>query len=142
MTPPRKIARDITRGSDQASRKEVRDREDDSCNAGMRNPADVCKRWSSLTEAMKPIRQALLQAMAENPELQLLPLVVGKTPRIQPPSESAIAKARALVAKTLGLSATEAEAKHTAGKWRYRTIGAVQALCEDPDKVLEGWLKD
>ena len=99
LDPPRKVARVHTRGTDQASRKELRDIEDANCNAGMRTLAGVLKRWAPLVDVMKPVRWALLRAIADEPELQRLPLAIGKDPKRQPPSDGAIIRARALVAK-------------------------------------------
>ena len=95
-----------------------------------------------MLEAMKPVREALLQAYAEDVELQQLPLAMGKNPKRQPPSENAIDKARALVAKALKVPAKEAALEYMAGKWRYKLIGAVQRMCDDPDTVLDKWLKE
>ena len=102
--PPRKVARHSSRGSDLPSRKEIRDAEDRACNAGMRNPYNVCTRWPSLIDAMKPVRRALTQACEDFPELHDLPLAVGAEPVKQPPSEEAVLHARCLVGKALGLT--------------------------------------
>jgi hypothetical protein len=86
LEPPRRIQRNKSRGVDEDSRKEIRDAEDAACNAGMRNPAAVCSRWPELVEAMQPVRQALLVAIAQCPDLQSLPLAVGKSPVREPPA--------------------------------------------------------
>ena len=85
-------------GVDEDSRKEIRDAENASCNAGMRNPAAVCERWPELVAGMQPVKEALLKAMAHGVELRDLPLAVWKSPARSPPSEEAVSKARAVVA--------------------------------------------
>ena len=114
---------------DADSRKEIRDAEDAACNAGMRNPAAVCNRWPELVEAMQPVRQALLSAIAKCPDLQDLPLAVGKSPIRQPPAEASIALARDMVAEALAVKAKSANSWHTAGKWRYNLVADVQKRC-------------
>ena len=95
---------------------------------------------------MVPVRKALLQSIAEDPELQNLPLAVGAAPSRPPPSLNAISRARRNVAKALGISAESAEKKHRAGKWRYRLVEAVQKRADDPDpptpKVAQAWSTD
>ena len=113
--PPRKISRDSSCGVDPPSKKEIRDSEDHHCNAGMRNPALVCKRWPSLVAAMRPIRATLLRAYAGIPDLQKLPLAVGANAVRLPPRPDSIRKVRAMVAETLGLTEAEGEIRHPAG---------------------------
>ena len=102
--PQRNVKRDISRGTGDRSRKEVRDIEDAACNAGMRNPASVLARWPSLAAAMVLVKKALVKAIENDAELQDLPLAVGTNPVKQPPSEAAIARARRRVAKKVGVS--------------------------------------
>ena len=80
IDPPHKIAHDMSRGTDPPSLKEIRDAEDAKCNAGMKNPAQVCERWKELVDAMEPVRSALLQAYSEHSDLQQLPLAIGRDP--------------------------------------------------------------
>ena len=54
--PQRNVKRDASIGTDELSRKEVRDKEDAASNAGMRNPATVLGRWPTLAAAMIPVR--------------------------------------------------------------------------------------
>ena len=99
---PRRIIRDSTRGTEVKSGKGLQDAEDAACLAGMRNPAKVLQAWPALAEDMKPVRKALLQAIAWYPDLQDLPKAVGTNPVRQPPGLESIAKAREGVAKALG----------------------------------------
>ena len=140
--PPRKVSRHTLRGVDRESRRQAKDIEDAACNAGMRNPATVCGRWPSLVSTMIPIRRALQQAVETIPELQNLPDAIGEHAIRQPPSAEAVLKARALVAKALGLSPAEADQHHPAGKWRHRLVEWVQANCHDLDVQLAKWLRD
>lgn len=126
ISPARRVESDGTRATDAALKKEIRDKEDAACNAGMRNPAMGGRPMPELVEAMEPIRKALLQAIAEDPE---------------PPSINATDRDRDKVVEALGLSAREANSKHIAGKWRYNVVGKVRKHCSDPDRVLRGWLK-
>ena len=103
LEPPRKILRHSSRGETVPSRKELRDREDAACNAGMRNPQRVCKRWHGLVEAMKPVRTALLRAYHQIPDLQQLPLAVGEHAVRDPPKCESIDAARIAVADALGI---------------------------------------
>ena len=78
--PQRNVKRDVSRGTDERFRKEVRDSEDAICNAGMRNPAAVLARWPTLAAAMVPVKKALVKAMEYDAELRDLPLAVGLHP--------------------------------------------------------------
>ena len=138
---PRKIARHVDRGVDTPSAKDVRDAEDRACNAGMRNPAAVCDRWPELISAMAEVRRALLQVCEDIPELRDLPLAVGDNPDVPPPSDDAIKEARRRVGVALGIPACDVDAHHSAGKWRYNIVKAIQARCGDPDSPLVEWLK-
>ena len=86
-------------------------------------------------EPMKLVHKALLQAISEDPELQQLPLAVGKGPKRSPPSEAAMACARARVAKALEILADEAEAEHrlangdTTSSMQSRSVAATQTRC-------------
>ena len=86
----RQVKRDASRGIDESSAKDKRDEEDAACDAGMRNPARVCKRWPALVEAMQPIRRALVLACHTIPDLQSLPLAVGAKPSRGPPSGESV----------------------------------------------------
>ena len=68
-------------------------------------------------------------------------MAVGKESKRSPPSEVAIKRARARVAKASNISAKDADAKHAAGKWRYNIVKTVQKRCSDPDTVLGDWLE-
>ena len=138
--PQRHIKQDSSRGVDYLASKESLDLEDAACMAGMRNPAEVVRKWPSLATAMAPLRRVLGLATPTNEELQDLPLACGEKPSKPPPSLAAIAWARELASKELGLTREEGEAHHAAGKWRHRIVGAVQRRCDCPDTVLETWL--
>ena len=105
--------------------------------AGMRNPALVVSKWPSLAAAMIPIRRALKLAIENDKELRDHPLPIGENPVEPPPSRAAIAGARSLVCRKLGLTREQGEAHHEAGKWRHMIVGAVQRSCDCPDKPLQ-----
>ena len=108
--------------------------------AGMRNPAEVVRKWPSLAAAMVPIRRVLTLAIATNKELRGLPLAIGENPFKAPSLQAAIAWARGLVSRKLGLTRDQDQSLHAAGKWRHMIVGAVQRSCDCPDKELETWL--
>jgi hypothetical protein len=136
------VARDSSLGDDGRSIKEVRDEEDAACNAGLRNPATVCRRWPKLVKAMEPVRKALLEAMDGIEELRDLPLCTGDNPTRKPPRPDAIDAARALVAKALKIPQERRNRRHPAGKWRASIVEAVQNEADDPDTLLGKWLVD
>ncbi len=66
---------------------------------------------------------------------------IGGAPDRGPPSDSAVQRVRAAVAAAVGLRPAAAELHHSAAPWRYRLIGAVQDLSEDPDTEFGQWLQ-
>ena len=63
---------------------------------------------------MKPVIRALLQAISDEPELRQLPMAKSQNPKMHLPSEAAMARARASVAKALKIPEQDADAKHAA----------------------------
>ena len=89
---------------------------------------------------MIPIRRALTLAIENDRELRDLPLAIGENTVKPPLALAAIAGARSLVGRKLGLTREQGEAHHEADKWRHMIVGAVQRSCDCPDKPLEAWL--
>ena len=137
-----RVKRHRARGSEQESAREKKAREDYTSNAGMRNPAEVLKRWPEMATAVAPVLAALRSARSENERLRGLVRCCGKEPRRQPPSEAAVAAARTLVEQALGLPSGSAERHHEASTWRYELVREVQRRAGDPDIHVAKWLKD
>jgi hypothetical protein len=62
-----KVKNHILRVATEDSAKDKKRAEDEKTQAGMRNPASVCKEWPSLVEAMRPVQEALLAYQRGHP---------------------------------------------------------------------------
>ena len=142
FTSEGRVKRHLARGSEQESARERKTREDLASNAGMRNPAVVLTRWPELVSAMSPALAALRQARASDANLRGLVRCCGKAPERQPPTESAVAKARAAVEQSLGLQDGAAEEHHEASPWRHELVREIQRRARDPDVHVAKWLKE
>ena len=142
FTSEGRVKRHRARGSEQESARERKTREDLASNAGMRNPAEVLKRWPELGSAVTPVLAALRRARAADASLRGLVQCCGKAPERPPPSECAVAKARAAVEQALGLPVGAAEEPHAASPWRYALVREVQRRARDPDVHVAKWLKE
>ena len=91
---------------------------------------------------MDKIREVLVQVRRSSADLTGLVGACGPNPDRAPPMEKSIKKARARVAKVLGLSVRQGEAHHTASPWRWNLVDRVQELAEDPDRYVGDWLRN
>ena len=62
-----RVKRHALRGTTDEGARERKRAEDDAAQAGMRNPATVCKSLSSLVEAMSPVQSILLALQRGHP---------------------------------------------------------------------------
>ena len=136
------VRRHAARGAPVHSPKEHRRQQDEACQAGMRDAAQLAQTWPELWEAMAPVGHVLAKARASSAELRGLSGALGKAASRAPPSEESVRTLRSAVALELGLTAGEAEDRHPASPWRHRLVAAVQDRSGDPDVVLRDWLRD
>jgi hypothetical protein len=113
-----KVYRHVMMGGSEESKREVRRREDEASLAGMRNPASVVRGWPELSNAMLPVRDAILKAINLAPDLRGLSGACGPTPSRAPPTSTSIRRVRRKVAEALELSVEEAEVSHPASPWK------------------------
>ena len=60
MVSEGRVKRHALRGATEDGARELKRVEDEASQAGMRNPATVCKHWPSLVTAMQPVQALLL----------------------------------------------------------------------------------
>ena len=136
-----RVKRHRTRGEDEDTRKEIRDKEDRDCQAGMRNPADIEAKWPRLWETMGRVREVLTEARKKDPSLADLTALCGESPQRSPPSEQALLDIRSDLANVLGVATDEMDQHHAASSWRWGLVHGVQSEAQDPDDHITEWLR-
>ena len=134
-----RVKRHRARGEDEATTKERRAQEDSESCAGMRNPADLERKWPRLWETMDKVKQVLLQARRKHPELVGLAKHCGEEVA-NPVEEHILQEVRLEVAEVLGVASDQADWHHQASPWRPFLVKGVQVEADDPDKALGDWL--
>ena len=137
-----RVKRHVLRGPLAYDSKEIKRLEDLSSRAGLANPADLRLAWPELWTAMAAVRDALVLSRSRDAELQDLSEALGPSATRPPPSEGAIARARASVARVLGLSRGAAAASNPASPWKYNIVHRIQRAAGDPDEEVARWLRD
>ena len=136
-----RVHRHKFRGIDEVEGAELKKQEDDSCAAGLRNPADFTDKYGEMPELMQRISKVIASCRDNDPELTGLDAACGKDPARKPPSTESIKKVRAAVGAVLGLSVEECEQHHEASHWRYRIIQALVEKSGDSDIPVGEWLE-
>jgi len=136
-----RVIRHFCRGGAVYDARRARALADAAAQAGMRDPACLEHTWESLWEAMAPIGALLLEARAADVRLQNLHEAFGDSPTRPVPPDDVVDALRVRVGRLLGLDAADCAARHPASPWRFRLVGRVQDLCNDPDRHLREWLE-
>ena len=120
-----KVHRHTIRGIDEVGSNELKKQEDETCAAGLRNPADFVDKYGKTQEVMQRVARIIASCRANDPELVGLDTACGKSPGRSPPSEEALKRVRSAIGAELGLSAEECEQHHPASQWRFKIIQAL-----------------
>ena len=142
FTESGKVRRHPFRGNPAWDPKQVKKSEDDESWAGLRDPADLHRRWPELWRTMALVTPLLLAARKRHPELKGLQATFGESPKKAPAPDHLIARLRAEVGEALGLTAGEPERRHQTSPWRYNLVSRIQSLSGDKDVSIQSWLKD
>ena len=136
-----RVRRHVLRGLDADSSREKRKAEDDACKAGMRNPAALVRVWPQLWRTMEEVRESLVQAWHDLPELRGLAGLCGDGSSKVAPSDETLRELRRRVGQALGVPAGQEDDHHPASPWRFELVRACQRKSSDPDVVLADWLQ-
>ena len=117
-----RVHRHTSRGLDTEGSKEVKEKEDKLCAAGLRDAHLFKSEYKMMQREMSKLSPLISKFTDNIAEMQDLHTACGKAPVKPAPSEETIKHLRAQVGAELGLTAVEAEVHAPSSKWRYRLI--------------------
>ena len=140
-TAPR-IHRHATRGQDPDSQREIREKENNSCRAGLRNP-QLCTAGGSrpeLTATMATVAAFLRRLRSTHPEFQGITRAFGDAPERPPPPTAMVEAARAELLEVLEAIPSAITDQHPHSCWHSGVFKALLLATHDEDLVLADWL--
>ena len=140
-TAPR-IHRHATRGQDPDSQREIRERENNTCRAGLRTP-QLCTAEGSrpeLAATMASVVAFLRRLRLAHPEFQAITRAFGDAPQRPPPPQALVEAARAELLEVLGAAPSAMTDQHPHACWHAGVFKALLLATNDEDLVLADWL--